>query len=178
MDYFEIIKYMTDSMELRKECLDIAFDRGLGDGMQIENWILLEMRVKLEQLRKKELIDLAEIEHKYPLKKTSRFEHCDLWWSMNDEQHWLEVKTIVLAKDEQKGKFDDIINDLDKNKRLRSSDILHHLTFVFPIEYSDIKHWITQLKKLYERNGFIFKNQWNYKMWPNKILLVTLAGNY
>lgn len=177
MDIFEIIKYMTDSIQIRKECLDIAFNRGLGNGMQIENWILLEMRVKLEQLKENGTIDFAEIEHKYPIKKTRRFEHCDLWWSMNGDQHWAEVKTIVLANDEQKGKFEDIINDLDKNNRLRPSDFLHHLTYVFPMESSDNEHWTEQLKEIYEGNGFIFKNQWNYELEHDKILFMILAGN-
>ena len=100
--------------------------------MQIEKWILIEMLAKLIELKNKGILDYIEGEHKYPIKKTSRYEHCDLWWQVKNDEHWLEVKTLVMSGFQLRGSIDEIRNDLDKKNRLRPTDIFHHLTIVFP----------------------------------------------
>jgi len=172
METKEIIKYMTSAMKPRNECLDLALDRGLGEGMQIEKWILIEMLAKLIQLRKDGFVDNAEGEHKYPIKKTSRYEHSDLWWCVDHEQHWLEVKTIVVSKDQQRGSMDEIFKDLDKKNRLHPTDIFHHLTIVFPVESSNKKYWRNQLDFIYKRNGLAYEANWNYEMGHRQLLFM------
>jgi hypothetical protein len=125
-DEIHIVEYMTAGIETRKECLELAFDRGLGSGMKIENWILTEMLAKLVQLRDNGTVESVEGEHKYPKKKSTRFEHCDLWWKINGKEHWLEVKTVKVEKD-----IGEVSKDLEKNERLREDDIFHHLSIVF-----------------------------------------------
>ena len=84
--------------------------------MQIEKWILVEMLPKLIKLKIDGYLNEVEGEHQYRYpknpKKSNRREDCDFWWNIDNEQHWLEVKTIVLANDGQKGTFDDISMDL------------------------------------------------------------------
>ena len=179
----EIVEYMILPINNRKDCLDLAFDRGLGEGMQIEKWVLTEMLARLIELRGDSFVDYAEGEHKYPKKPAGvrNYEHCDLWWKVNNEQHWLEVKTIVLAKDKQKGSMDDVSEDLNKKNRLNHTDIFHHLTMVFPIRQSNIKHWEKKLVSTCEKDGFTYEADWIYDIHDEKIIfmvLFTLVKNH
>src|SRR2546422_7750193 len=103
MEAKDIIKELSSAITSRADILNIAVDRGFGDGMQIEKWVLIEMLAKLVQLQKQGLVEYAEGEHKYPLKTGRVYEHSDLWWRVNNQEHWLEVKTIVFCKDKQRG---------------------------------------------------------------------------
>jgi len=69
--------------------------------MQIEKWVLIEMIPRFQELQAQGHITHGECEHKYTIKKTTRYEHCDVWWQQDDDEHWLEVKTIVLTRDAQ-----------------------------------------------------------------------------
>ena len=172
----EVVKYIASSIKNRKDCLDLAFDRGLGEGMQIEKWILTEMLAKLIKLRDDSSVDCAEGEHKYPKKppEVRDYEHCDLSWKVNNKQHWLEVKTIVLSKDKQRGGIDKISKDIDKRSQLESKDIFHHLTMVFPIKQSNIEHWKKQLVTTCEKDGIVYENDWIYGIHDEKIIFMVL----
>lgn len=179
----EIVSRIMDPVMRRQEArrhevLRLAFDRGLREGMQIEKWILAEMLAELTKLRNEELLDDVEGEHKYRRKKTTRHEHCDLWWKAEGKQHWLEVKTIVISRDKQRGSIEEIAEDLEKKDRLNQNDIFHHLTIVFPIKKADIGNWKRKLCQLYGENGLGCVADWNnYKVWDGQMLLAVLASS-
>ena len=172
MNSIKIVKYMTRAIESRKNCLNLAIDRGLGEGMLIEEWILVEMLSKLVELRNQGYLENIEREHKYRFKKITRFEHCDLWWSLNNNQHWLEVKTIVLSKDQQRGSLKEIYKDLDKRNRLSKNDIFHHLSIIFPLDLKDENLWKNQLDSLYKENGLKYEADWHNETWNEQFLLM------
>ena len=174
MNSIKIVKYMTRAIESRKNCLNLAIDRGLGEGMLIEEWILVEMLSKLVELRNQGYLENIEREHKYRFKKITRFEHCDLWWSLNNNQHWLEVKTIVLSKDQQRGSLKEIYKDLDKRNRLSKNDIFHHLSIIFPLDLKDENLWKNQLDSLYKENGLKYEADWHNETWNEHFLLMIL----
>ena len=174
MNSIKIVKYMTRAIESRKNCLNLAIDRGLGEGMRIEEWILVEMLSKLVELRNQGYLENIEREHKYRFKKITRFEHCDLWWSLNNNQHWLEVKTIVLSKDQQRGSLEEIYKDLDKRNRLSKNDIFHHLSIIFPLDLKDENLWKYQLDSLYKENGLKYEADWHNETWNEQFLLMIL----
>jgi len=174
MNSIKIVKYMTRAIESRKNCLNLAIDRGLGEGMQIEQWISVEMLSKLVELRNQGYLENIEREHKYRFKKITRFEHCDLWWSLNNNQHWLEVKTIVLSKDKQRGSLKEIYKDLDKRNRLSKNDIFHHLSIIFPLDLKDENLWKNQLDSLYKENGLKYEADWHNETWNEQFLLMIL----
>jgi len=174
MDAIDIIKTITKSLKAKKNYLDLAIDRGLGKGMQIEDWILVEMLLNLIKLRDQDNLDEVEAEHKYPLKKGTRYEHCDLWWCVNNEEHWLEVKTIVMAKDKLKGSLKNVKQDIKKINRLDTNNIFHHLTMVFPIHINEINSWEIDLNTAYKEEGLQNGINWNYKIWDEKVLLIVL----
>lgn len=160
----EIVEYMISILKdkNKKNCLLLAFDRGRGEGKQIENWILAEMNVKLIELKKKENFYSVEGEHKYegkpPNKK--RYEHCDLWWRKNkeeQEEYWLEVKTIVFCRDKRRGNLNQISNDLEKKNQIKKDKphIFHHLTIAFIDELIKEKEWETRLNEIYEKSKLI-----------------------
>lgn len=174
MNSIKIVKYMTRAIESRKNCLNLAIDRGLGEGMQIEEWILVEMLSKLVELRNQGYLENIEREHKYRFKKITGYEHCDLWWSLNNNQHWLEVKTIVLSKDQQRGSLKEIYKDLDKRNRLSKNDIFHHLSIIFPLDLKDENLWKNQLDSLYKENGLKYEADWHNETWNEQFLLMIL----
>lgn len=179
MDEKSIVEFILSSIINRKEIFDISIDRGLGKGMQIEKWILVEMLSKLMILKNNKKIEKIEGEHDYlKLKrldqKRKKYEQCDLWWKTNNEEHWLEVKTIVTLNKNQRGTLKNIKKDLDKVNRLLSSHIFHHLTFLFPVEEDKIDNWKRELLELYKNNNFFFKNEWCYNLWKDKSLLISL----
>jgi hypothetical protein len=170
----DIVKHMTSDIHFREDILEVGYDRGLGEGMQIENWILIEMASKLLQLKNAGFIADAEEGHKYPNKKSSRYEHCDLWWHINREEHWLEVKSIVFSKDGVRGSKSDIFIDLDKKFRLRSTDIFHHLAIVFPIEKLEFGKCKDDLLHFYTEGGLKYEADWNYDIGSGKTLFFIL----
>ena len=174
MNAIETVKFMTSTIESQKNCLNLAIDRGLGKGMKIEKWILIEMLAKLVELRNQGYLENVESEHNYSIKKTTRFERCDLWWTDNNCQHWLEVKTIVISKDQQRGSLEDVFKDLDKRNRLNQTDIFHHLSIVFPLNSIDVNAWKNQLDSLYKENGLIYESDWNKEICDEQFLLMVL----
>ena len=160
---------MLEPLITRKEIFDTAIDRGMGEGMQIEKWILIEMLSRLKGLKVQGRLSRVESEHKYRVKKTSRYEHCDLWWEDGNGENWLEVKTIVFGPSEQKGKYSDIRTDIKKAERIDADDTFHHLSFLFPVDrdFND-----KDLCEVYE--GFILEKKWRHKIWQDKYLLIVL----
>ena len=169
LDSCEVIEYLLGPIINRKEIFDVAIDRGLGDGMQIEKWILIEMLAQLKKLKEQGVLSIVEGEHKYSIKKSSRYEHCDLWWEYNDHEFWLEVKTIVFSLSGQRGKYQDIFTDKEKCKRISTDCSFLHLVFIFPIK-ADFKE--KELVEAYK--GFSLLKRWEFKLCTEKNLLVLL----
>ena len=168
MNIEEIIKHSVSAIENRKECLELAFDRGLGDGMKIEKWILTEMLAKLIELKKDGVLDLVEGEHKFPIKKTTHFEHCDLWWKIKDFEYWLEVKTVKEQSD-----VDEVRKDFDKKNRLKNTDVFYHLSIVL-VKSTNPEGWKGALDTIYERNGMLHEADWCTEVDQNITLLYML----
>jgi hypothetical protein len=164
----EIVKYSLSAIENRKECLELAFDRGLGEGMKIEKWILTEMLSKLIELRKNEVLNLVEGEHKFPIKKKRNFEHCDLWWKIKDFEYWLEVKTVKEQSD-----VDEVRKDFDKKNRLKNTDVFYHLSIVL-VKSTNPEGWKGALDTIYERNGMLHEADWCAEVDQNITLLYML----
>ena len=158
MNAAEVVKHMVSAIESRTECLALTFDRGLGNGMKIENWILTEMLAKLVELKADGILYCVEGEHKYPIKKANRYEHCDLWWCAKGIEHWLEVKTLRSEKD-----LDEVVKDLGKRCRLRDTDVFHHLSVVF-LELPITKDFTARLSSAYEVHGFSCEADWGVEI--------------
>jgi hypothetical protein len=172
----KIVEHLLSAVMCRKEILDSAIDRGLGEGMQIEKWILIEMVPRLKELRSQGTIERGESEHKYPIKKSTRYEHSDIWWQQEGQEHWLEVKTIVLTAGVVLGSTNNIANDLDKMDRLRAPDHYHHLGVVFPMQEDALPHWRDRLAGIYGQHGLSFEGQWEHALWEGKCLYLALYG--
>jgi hypothetical protein len=172
----KIVEYLLSAVICRKEILDSAIDRGLGKGMQIEKWILIEMVPRLKELRSRGTIERGESEHKYPIKKSTRYEHCDIWWQQEGQEHWLEVKTIVLTGGALLGSPDDIAKDLDKMNRLRAPYHYHHLGIVFPVQEGAVPYWRGKLAGIYEQHGLSYEGQWEHALWKGECLYLALYG--
>ncbi len=170
----EIIKYMLEKIKSRTDILKIAFDRGRGKGMQIEKWILIEMLAGLKELKNQNNIIGIEGEHKYNSKfnveerKNPRFEQCDLWWQTDNQEYWLEVKTIVITDNWQLGKYEDIKTDIEKKNRIEDFGLFYHMTFVFyENDYND-----ECLQKAYGDWECIYS--WSYSIESSKKLYIAV----
>ena len=75
----EVVEYLLSPAIQRKEIWDAALDRGLGQGMQIEKWVLIETVPRLRALQAQGHVTHGESEHKYTIKKTTKYEHCNTW---------------------------------------------------------------------------------------------------
>lgn len=170
MDVEEVIAYITAGIAERQKCLALASDRGIGDGMRIEKWLLVEMTARLIELRTNDRLDSVEGEHKYPIKKTSRYEHCDLWWRAQDREHWVEVKTVKDDKDISK-----VSEDLGKRNRLRDTDVFHHLSILF-LRASATEYWSQQITSVYQENGLSCEADWTDPVEGNVRLQFMLFG--
>lgn len=170
MDVKEVIRYMTAGIAERQECLALAFDRGIGKGMKIEKWLLTEMMAKLVELRTSGRLERVEGEHKYPIKKTRSYEHCDFWWCSGGNEQWLEVKTVK-SIDDLKG----VESDLAKTDRLRHSDIFHHLSILFLLS-STMGDWTEQVTSTYSKYGLSCKADWSDMAEPDVRLRFMLFG--
>ncbi len=115
-----------------------------------------------------------EGEHKYPLIKSSRFEHCDLWWIQKGIENWLEVKTIVVGEFQSRGSIEDIRSDLSKPYRLRQTDKFHHLAVILPLGQGDIPQWRSILNPHYVEAGMTQAGEWVYPLWQKSQLAMML----
>ena len=122
--------------------------------------MLIEMIPELKKLRDDGHLEKIEGEHKYPIKKTDRYEHCDLWWKTDGKEYWLEVKTIVHARDEQKGTIEDIMADLEKKNRLTPGMIFCHLAIVCPVDDEDKNAWTQKITETYTKHGQEIVDVW------------------
>ncbi len=141
--------------------------------MLIEKWILIEMLARLVELKKNGTLKQVEGEHKYPNLKSTRYEHCDLWWCEEQQEHWLEVKTIVPLRD-RVGWKKEINEDLDKPVRLRSLDVFHHLAIAFPLTPLQVEPMLNDLDWLYSAKGFKPEANWKFPIGGGKTLLAAL----
>lgn len=170
----EIVECLISEPGKRVEVWALAMDSGLGRGMQIEKWLLIEMLAQLIALKREGVISSAEGEHKYPLIKTSRYEHCDLWWILGGREHWLEVKTIVLTEMQARGSIDDIKLDLEKPFRLRKADVFHHLAVIFPLASDHLSSWRRTLDPMYTTAELFFQGHWLFPLWKGAQLAMFL----
>lgn len=163
---------MTLNLIPRKEILNIAYCRGIVKGKRvkgkrIESWLNTEMLARLFELKEKKEIEELEGEHGYPIpknpNKSNRCEACDLWWSKNSEEHWLEVKTIVFHRDcnNPEEKYSKrIVKDINKSNRLKPPYIFHHLEFIFTDERHDVVNWKEGIHSIYEKFKMQKEGQW------------------
>ncbi|MBN2052120.1 hypothetical protein JW756_01335 [Candidatus Woesearchaeota archaeon] len=159
MEVKQVIDYTFRKILKRKEIFELAVDRGLEKGMQIEEWLLIEMLANLKKLKHNKKLSAVEGEHSYH-KGKSRLK-CDLWWKTEDKEFWLEVKTIVLAKDIERGSLQNISNDLDKMREIRSEGEKYHLSIVFPVGTDEkLKYWKKEISIKYRDKGLLKENVW------------------
>lgn len=171
----EIVKHLTATIASREDCLSLALDRGCGKVMKLEKWMLVEMLAKLMQLRNEGTVDKVDGEHNYPGKRTG---WSDLWWRVHEEEHWLEMKTLVLCKDPRRAEPEEVRKDLEKASRLRSIGIFHHLTIVFPVgpdekRFSNLR---TELDGIYRQGQMTSGEYWTYPLSQQRFLLATLRS--
>lgn len=174
MDAAPLVEYLIQSPAARTEIWAYAVNRGLGEGMQIERWLLIEMAARLMELKAKGVVQSAEGEHKFPIAKTRMFEHCNLWWARGEIENWLEVKTIVVGEKKSLGRVEDIVQDVTKRERLRATDLFHHLAVIFPLAENRVNEWRRTLDPLYENAKMIFNAQWAFPLWDEKRLAMFL----
>jgi len=135
------------------------------------------MLAELLELKRKGIVNDAEGEHKFPLKKTTRYEHCDLWWSDTNEEHWLEVKTIRLHHNsdglnkKNKGK---IKNDLEKIKRLKLPYDFYHLLMIFDDKDYSTGDWRNDMYSLYQLYRAKKEDEWTYDVTSGKTIYAFL----
>jgi hypothetical protein len=177
MNHIDVTKYMTSAIAPRREILNLSLDRGLGRPTQIEDWIITEMLAKLIELRDRHVLQQVEGEHRYPTVKNPgakrrSFERCDLWWTFNGEEHWLEVKTVYMPDQQQC--LSEIAKDLRKRERLSPRDKPHHLAIVFPVPVAAKQHWINELTNLYGVSAWKLDDQWDYPVWEKDLLSMFL----
>jgi hypothetical protein len=174
METKQLVEYLIQTPAARNEIWSLAVNRGLGDGMQIEKWLLIEMLARLMALQAQGVIQSAEGEHKFPIAKAKLFEHCDLWWTREEIGHWLEVKTIVIAEKKSLGKIEDIVADVEKRGRLRAMDSFHHLAVIFPLGENRVSDWRNALEPIYHSAQMHFNAQWTFPLWDEKQLAMFL----
>ncbi len=171
MEPKEVVRYLISSIEPRKEILKEVYCRGVKRGKRIEHWINTEMLAKLLELKEKNEVEKAEGEHSYHIKTGRNFEKCDLWWSNNNKEHWLEVKTIRLhnnyngLKEKYKRR---IKEDLEKIDRLKPPYDFHHLLMVFDDEYYSIRNWRRDVYSLYQQYRMTKEDEWKFDVTPGK----------
>lgn len=174
MNVAQIIEYLIETPAARQEIWAYAVNRGLGEGMQIERWLLIEMAARLMEVNAMGLVQSAEGEHKFPIPKTRVFEHCDLWWKQNEIENWLEVKTIVVGEKKSLGRVEDIVQDTAKQERLRATDSFHHLAGIFPLAENSVSTWRKTLDPIYQNAKMNFNAQWTFPLWNEKRLAMFL----
>jgi len=182
MEPRKVIRYLTLPIETRKEILKIPYCRGKDKGKRIESWINTEMLAKLLELKEKNEVDEAEGEHKYHIPKTTsprkRYARCDLWWKKDNQEHWLEVKTIVFHRNSTKGLKDKygkrIEKDLNRVKRLRPPYIFHHLLLIFDDKYYNNGDWMEDVYSIYQVHNMKKENKWKFDVNQRKTVYAFL----
>ncbi|MCX6028864.1 MAG: hypothetical protein NT169_06130 [Chloroflexi bacterium] len=177
MNVSETVERMLSGVRRRPECFDLAQDRGLGEGMLIEKWLLTEMLVQLVRLRDERALQAVEGEHKFPIKKTSRFEHCDLWWRSDGIEYWLEVKTVVLDRWGIPRGFEEVQGDYEKRNRLRAIDRFHQLVLTFPVSDDDSAKWQSKWQNAAGKTGQTIEHFWFDLLWPKAGVLSILLSS-
>jgi len=167
MDSKEVVRFLTSSIEKRKEILKIAYCRGIDRGKKIESWINIEMLARLLELKERNEVDEVEGEHKYHIPKTtsSRYPRCDLWWLKGNREHWLEVKTLVFHthSDGLKKDYNEKIKkDLDRVDRLRPPYIFHHLLLIFDDTYYNNGDWMEDVYSIYQDHDMKKEDKWKF----------------
>ena len=191
MEPEKIVEDMLTDVISRSECFDVAIDRGLGQRQHIEKWILVEMLVRLMKLKDDGKVDDAQGEHKYGYPKSSkskRKERADFWWIADGNEHFLEVKTIMMPDNPRKilsnDRWSPLKKDLEKIGRLPDDAIFHHLVMFFPLEekkFGDLEKEVknhydiksNELEKRLERKGYWKKIEFSYKRLYN----ISLKGD-
>jgi len=179
----EIIEDMLSFVTTHTDHLGVAINRGLGKPQHIEKWMLVEMLVKLLELKMNGLLENAQGEHGYPNPKTNKSkERADLWWKTNDKENFLEVKTIIMPPNPRKllckDRREPILKDLDKINRLNSQNIFHHLVVFFNVKNDQLTELKSQLKSFYNKNGFTLEKDWEHDLGDDKkILYIALYLN-
>jgi len=175
MDVVDVVKYCLEPVVSRPEIFQVSCDRGLKAGMKIEKWILVEMTARLKELVSSGKLDACEGEHKYPIKKTSRYEHCDLWWRTGGVEHWLEVKTKGFDLLGNIDRYENSLRDLDKVKRLRHSDVFHHLTLDISLQSGQEPVVRARFSQLFEGTGMVIEDVLFYDTWPRQQIACCIA---
>jgi hypothetical protein len=169
MEPKEIVRYLTSQIETRAEIIKIPYCRGKDKGKKIESWINTEMLAKLLELKDKNEMEEVEGEHDYNIpKRTSprrRYEHCDLWWKKDNQEHWLEVKTLVFHSNSDGLKNDykeRIKKDLDRVDSLRPPYNFHHLLMVFDDDYYYTGEWMEDVYAIYQDYKMKKEDKWKF----------------
>ena len=120
-------------------------------------------------------MDEVEGEHQYSIpKRTERrrhFEHCDLWWKINDKKHWLEVKTLRHTSPSnglKKSDINMIETDLEKMNRLKTPYSFHHLLVVLDDERFDNGKWKKDVYSIYQNAGMKKTEKWDFDLDPSR----------
>lgn len=112
-----------------------------------EGWVIDDKAIKRKYfIRKKgNMLNIHALDH----------EQCDLWWCIDNkekrnEEHWLEVKTLVIKNNRCDVDESKISTDISKSLSLRQSNIdeFHHLSIVF-LESSCIETLKKKLDMIY-----------------------------
>ncbi len=177
MNVSETVDRMLSGVRRRPECFDLARDRGLSEGMLIEKWLLTEMLVQLIRLRDERALQAVEGEHKFPIKKTRLFEHCDLWWRSGGIEYWLEVKTVVLDRWGNPRGLEEVQEDFEKRNRLRATDRFYQLVLTFPVPAGDSARWQSKWQDAAGKNGQSVEHFWFDLLWPKAGVLSTLLSS-
>ncbi len=181
MEPKEVVRYLTSLIETRKEIFKIAYCRGKDKGKRIESWINTEMLAKLLELKEKNEVEEVEGEHVYHIPKGTSprrsYEHCDLWWFINNEEHWLEVKTLVFHRnsDGLKDKYKKRIKkDLNKVDRLRPPYNFYHLLMIFDDEYYYTGEWMEDVYAIYQDYKMKKEDKWKFDVNQRKTVYAFL----
>ena len=182
METKEIVEHMLSAILDRKEILKIPYCRGDEKGKKIESWINTEMLAKLLDFNQKNQIEQVEGEHKYHIQKKSksrkrRFPRSDFWWNIDNQEHWLEVKTFRLHSNTNGLRYKDkkkIDDDLERMIYLRTPYIFHHLLFVF--DDNDYKNgdWMEDVHSVYKNNDMDIEAKWKSEIDRGKNLHIFL----
>src|SRR5581483_397723 len=78
MNVSQIVAHLIQTPAARQEIWAYAVNRGLGEGMQVERWLLIEMAARLMELKSKGVLESADNDHHFPIAQVSPVEHCHL----------------------------------------------------------------------------------------------------
>ena len=166
MEPNDLIKYLVESIKPRKEILKLVYCRGREKGKRIECWIDTEMLASLLSLKERNLINETEGEHPYTMKDGRNYTRCDLWWSNgNNQEHWLEVKTIRLHNDGEglkKDYMERIEKDLIRAKNAKPPFDFYHLLLIFDDENYSVPNWRKNINEIYGKYRMSIEEGWPF----------------